>query len=64
MLRVVIPGNVSMMFRNIIPIAMFDFLGNQRGYDATLVFTFDEQTQALYQELAFDQIEDIGYSQH
>ena len=59
LLRFVIPSNFIMMSENIRPIAMFDVLENNMGWDASLLMKFDEESQLG--EAISDQMNDIGY---
>ena len=59
LLRFVIPSNFIMMSENIRPIAMFDVLENNMGWDASLLMKFDEESQLG--EAISDQMNDIGF---
>ena len=59
MMRVIVPGNVSMLMSVIFPIVMFDILENDKGIDANMLFDFDEGVPLENQML--DQMEDMGY---
>ena len=54
LINIVVPGNVTMIFAVIIPIAMFDVLDNE-SYNYSTLFKFDQQTNVS------DQVQDIGY---
>lgn len=41
-MQVIVPGNVSMLTSIIFPIVMFDILENDYGWDASMIFKFDE----------------------
>ena len=61
MMKIIVPGNVSMLFSAIIPIAMFDVLENDE-INPTTIFDFDgveEQGEDI-----FDQMRDLGYETH
>ena len=54
LLNVVVPGNITMIFRFIIPIVMFDILENEHyNYDTFL--DFKDVTNVV------NQVQDIGY---
>jgi hypothetical protein len=61
---VLIPGNLSIFFENLIPIVMFDFLQNDEGIDASMVLEFDEEAQIENQVYLLDQMENLGYNTH
>ena len=60
-MRIIVPGNVSMLMSIIMPIVMFDILDNDQGIDASLIYDFDEDAQG---EEILDQMEDLGYETH
>ena len=45
--NVVLPANVVLFFKTILPFAMFDVLDNDAGYDASLLMNFDEEAERL-----------------
>ena len=45
LMRITVPGNVSMLMSIIMPIVMFDVLENDKGIDATLIYNFNEDAQ-------------------
>jgi hypothetical protein len=42
MMRIIVPGNVSMLMSVIFPIVMFDILENEKGIDASMIHNFEE----------------------
>ena len=42
-MRIAVPGNVSMLMSLIFPIVMFDILDNDLGIDANMIYSFDEE---------------------
>ena len=60
-MRIIVPGNVSMLMSIIMPIVMFDILDNDKDIDATLIYDFDDEAQG---DDILDQMEDIGYTTH
>jgi hypothetical protein len=42
MMRVIVPGNVSMLMSIIFPIVMFDILENDMGIDASMLHNFND----------------------
>ena len=44
-MRIILPGNVSMLMSIIMPIVMFDILDNDLGIDASLIYNFSEESQ-------------------
>ena len=43
----IVPGNVSVTFRVVVAVAMFDILENDYGIGTELVLTFDEDAYEL-----------------
>ena len=48
MLKVILPGNVSLFFSQVISVAMFDILDSE--WTTKNVFRFDEEQQMLIQD--------------
>ena len=46
MYRIVIPGNVSMVFSILIPIVMFDILDSEYTTELFLVFDYESEDEA------------------
>ena len=61
MMRIIVPGNVSMLMSVIFPIVMFDILENDQGIDASMLHNFDEGIPEGVDNELLDQMEDIGY---
>ena len=44
-MRIILPGNVSMLMSIIMPIVMFDILDNDLEIDAGMIYNFSEESQ-------------------
>ena len=43
LMRIILPANLASFYGIMIPLIMFDILENDYGWDATAVFTFDDE---------------------
>ena len=59
LVKVIVPGNVSMFFQTMIPIAMFDIF--ESSYTTEVLLDFSEQQQEQFQAERLDQMTDLGY---
>lgn len=59
LVEVIVPGNVSMFFQAMIPIAMFDIFDTD--WTTEVVLDFSEQKQDKFQVERLDQMTDLGY---
>lgn len=59
LVKVIVPGNVSMFFQTMIPIAMFDIF--ESSYTTEYLLDFSEQQQEQFQAERLDQMTDLGY---
>ena len=64
MLQIKVPGLVLMVFEIVIPIAMFDILENDFGFDTGLIFEYDDVGQGNLNSFLYDQLQSLGYSTH
>ena len=44
-MRIILPGNVSMLMSIIMPIVMFDIMDNDLEIDAGMIYNFSEESQ-------------------
>jgi len=61
MLQILVPGNVTMFFSAIIPIAMFDVLESEE-LSPRRIMNFDDEDENGGD--IFDQMRDLGYETH
>ena len=66
MLWVVMPGNVAMFFKLILPIVMFDVLDSldDTEYDPNNYIPYDEDLNELDKNKFISQMKDLGYKTH
>ena len=43
LMQIILPGNLASFYEIMIPLIMFDILENDYGWDATAIFTFDDE---------------------
>ena len=54
MMRIIVPGNVSMLVSVLFPIVLFDILELTENINASLIFQFDEQGQDKLKDKMLD----------
>ena len=54
MMKITVPGIVIMFFEIVIPIAMFDILNNDFGFDTSLIFEYDDVGQGKLSPFLYD----------
>ena len=66
MLWIIMPGNVTMFFRLILPIVMFDVLNglDDTPYDPNNFIEYDEEENELDKNKFISQMSDLGYKTH